>query len=175
MIKIIAFVIVLLVVAVLIYAATKPDTFRVQRATRINAPPETIFALINDYHRWASWSPYEKLDPAMQRTYSGAASGTGAVYEWEGNSKAGKGRMEITDSLPPSQVVIKLDFVKPFEAHNLVQFTLQPTGASTDVTWAMQGPSPYLAKIMHVFINMDRMVGKDFEAGLANLKAVAEA
>jgi hypothetical protein len=175
MIKIIALVIVLLVVAVLIYAATKPDTFRVQRATRINAPPEKIFALINDYHRWVSWSPYEKLDPAMQRTYSGAASGTGAVYEWEGNNKAGKGRMEIADSLPPSQVVIKLDFVKPFEAHNRVQFTLQPSGASTDVTWAMQGPSPYMMKVMHVFINMDRMVGKDFETGLANLKAVAEA
>ena len=110
----------------------------------------------------------------MKRTYSGAAHGTGSVYEWEGNSKAGKGRMEITDSLPPSQVVIKLDFLKPFEAHNIVRFTLQPTGASTDVTWAMQGPSPYLAKIMHVFINMDRMVGRDFETGLANLKAVAE-
>ena len=175
MIKIIALVIVVLVVAVLIYAATKPDTFRVQRATRINAPPEKIFALINDYHRWGSWSPYEKLDPDMKRTYSGAANGTGAVYEWEGNSKAGKGRMEIADSVPPSQVAIKLDFVKPFEAHNLVQFTLQPTGPSTDVTWAMQGPSPYMMKLMHVFINMDRMVGKDFETGLANLKAVAEA
>ena len=175
MIKIIALVIVVLVVAVLLYAATRPDTFRIQRATRINAPPEKIFALINDYHRWGSWSPYEKLDPDMKRTYSGAAYGTGAVYEWEGNSKAGKGRMEIADSLSPSQVAIKLDFVKPFEAHNLVQFTLQPTGGSTDVTWAMQGPSPYMMKLMHVFINMDRMVGKDFEVGLANLKAVAEA
>ena len=175
MIKIIAFVIVVLVVAVLMYAATRPDTFRIQRATRINASPEKIFALINDYHRWGSWSPYEKLDPDMKRTYSGAANGTGAVYEWEGNSKAGKGRMEIADSLPPSQVAIKLDFVKPFEAHNLVQFTLQPMGGSTDVSWAMQGPSPYMMKLMHVFINMDRMVGKDFEVGLANLKAVAEA
>jgi hypothetical protein len=175
MLKIIVLVIVVLVVAVLIYAATKPDTFRVQRATRINAPPEKVFALINDYHRWGSWSPYEKLDPDMKRTYSGSPNGTGAVYEWEGNNKAGKGRMEIADSLPPSQVVIKLDFVKPFEAHNLVHFTLQPGGASTDVTWAMQGPSPYMMKLMHVFINMDRMVGKDFEVGLANLKAVAEA
>ena len=174
MITIIALVVVVLIVAVLVYAATKPDTFRVRRATNIKAPPEKIFALINDYHHWVSWSPYEKLDPAMRRTYSGAASGTGAVYEWEGNSKAGKGRMEITDTAPPSKVVIKLDFVKPFEAHNIVEFTMEPTGASTNVTWDMHGPSPYLAKVMHVFFNMDRMIGKDFETGLANLKAVAE-
>jgi uncharacterized protein YndB with AHSA1/START domain len=174
MITIIALVVVVLIVAVLVYAATKPDIFRVRRATNIKAPPEKIFALINDYHRWVAWSPYEKLDPAMRRTYSGAASGTGAVYEWEGNSKAGKGRMEITDTAPPSKVVIKLDFVKPFEAHNIVEFTMDPTGASTNVTWDMHGPSPYLAKVMHVFFNMDRMVGKDFETGLANLKALAE-
>jgi uncharacterized protein YndB with AHSA1/START domain len=174
MITIITLVVVVLIVAVLVYAATKPDIFRVRRATNIKAPPEKIFALINDYHRWVAWSPYEKLDPAMRRTYSGAASGTGAVYEWEGNSKAGKGRMEITDTAPPSKVVIKLDFVKPFEAHNIVEFTMDPTGASTNVTWDMHGPSPYLAKVMHVFFNMDRMVGKDFETGLANLKALAE-
>jgi len=174
MITIITLVVVVLIVAVLVYAATKPDLFRVRRATNIKAPPEKIFALINDYHRWVAWSPYEKLDPAMRRTYSGAASGTGAVYEWEGNSKAGKGRMEITDTAPPSKVVIKLDFVKPFEAHNIVEFTMEPTGASTNVTWDMHGPSSYLAKVMHVFFNMDRMVGKDFETGLANLKALAE-
>ena len=110
----------------------------------------------------------------MRRTYSGAASGTGAVYEWEGNSKAGKGRMEITDTAPPSKVVITLDFVKPFEAHNIVEFTMEPAGHSTNVTWDMHGPSPYLAKVVHVFFNMDRMVGKDFETGLDNLKAVAE-
>jgi len=174
MFKIITLVVVVLLVAVLVYAATKPDTFRVRRATSINAPPEKIFALINDYHSWGSWSPYEKLDPTMKRTYSGAANGRGAVYEWEGNSKAGKGRMEITDTAPPSKVTINLDFVKPFEAHNIVEFTLEPTGDSTNVTWAMHGPTPYVAKIMHVFLNMDRMVGKDFETGLANLKTVAE-
>ena len=174
MIKIIALVIVVLVVAVLIYAATKPDTFRVQRATRINAPPEKIFALINDYHRWGSWSPYEKLDPDMKRTYSGAANGTGAVYEWEGNSKAGKGRMEIADSVPPSQVAIKLDFVKPFKAHNRVDFSLEPRGNATTVTWAMEGPMPFISKIICLFVDMDRMVGQDFEAGLANIKSIAE-
>ena len=174
MFKIIAVVVVVLLVALLVYAATKPDTFRVQRSASINAPPETIFALINDYHRWGSWSPYEKLDPAMRRTYSGALNGKGSVYEWEGNSKAGKGRMEITDTAPPSKVVINLDFVKPFEAHNIVEFTLEPTGDSTNVAWAMHGRTPYLGKIVHVFFNMDKMVGKDFETGLANLKAVAE-
>jgi len=110
----------------------------------------------------------------MKRTHSGAANGKGAVYEWEGNKEIGKGRMEIAESSPPSKVIIKLDFVKPFEAHNIVEFTLEPKGDSTNVTWAMHGPSPYISKLMSVFINMDSMIGKDFETGLANLKTVAE-
>jgi hypothetical protein len=110
----------------------------------------------------------------MKRTYSGAATGKGAVYEWEGNNKAGKGRMEITDTSPPSKVTINLDFVKPFEAHNIVEFTLQAEGDSTNITWAMHGPSPYVAKVMGIFFNMDTMIGKDFETGLANMKAIAE-
>jgi uncharacterized protein YndB with AHSA1/START domain len=141
---------------------------------RINAPPEKIFALINDLHRWGSWSPYEKKDPTMKRTHSGAANGKGAVYEWEGNRDIGTGRMEITDTSPPSRVSIKLDFIKPFEAHNNVEFTLEPNGHSTNVTWALHGPASYTSKVMSVVFNMDRMVGKDFEAGLAGLKAVAE-
>jgi uncharacterized protein YndB with AHSA1/START domain len=174
MFTILASVLVALVVALLVYAATKPDTFRVQRSASINAPPEKIFALIEDYHRWPAWSPYEKLDPTMQRTYSGAAHGAGAVYEWEGNKKAGQGRMEITNVTPPSQITINLDFVRPFQAHNIVVFRLNPTGASAHITWAMHGPLPYVAKVMHMVFNMDRMVGKDFETGLANLKAIAE-
>jgi len=174
MFTILASVLVALVVALLVYAATKPDTFRVQRSASINAPPEKIFALIEDYHRWPAWSPYEKLDPTMQRTYSGAARGAGAVYEWEGNKKAGQGRMEITNVTPPSQITINLDFVRPFQAHNIVVFRLNPTGASAHITWAMHGPLPYVAKVMHMVFNMDRMVGKDFETGLANLKAIAE-
>ena len=174
MFKIIAIVVVVLVAALLIYAATKPDTFRVQRATRINAPPEKIFPLLNDFHSYGSWSPYEKLDPAMKRTYSGAANGKGAVYEWESSGKAGVGRMEITESSPPSRVTINLDFVKPFKAHNIAEFTLEAQGDSTNVTWAMHGPTPYMAKVIHVFFSMDSMVGKQFEAGLANLKAIAE-
>ncbi|MDQ6886935.1 MAG: SRPBCC family protein [Gemmatimonadota bacterium] len=174
MLTIIAIVLVVLVAAVLVIAAIKPYEFRVQRATSITARPEKIFALINDFHRWPSWSPYEKLDPAMKRTVTGAASGKGAVYEWEGNNKAGKGRMEIVDSSPPSKIAIDLSFVRPFRAHNAVDFTLQPGGDSTSVTWAMNGHSPYVMKLMGTFVNMDRMIGKDFETGLANLKTVAE-
>ncbi len=174
MLKTIAIVVIVLIAALLIYAATKPDTFRVQRATRINAPPEKIFPLLNDFHSYGSWSPYEKLDPAMKRTYSGAANGKGAVYEWESSGKAGVGRMEITESSPPSRVTINLDFVKPFKAHNIVELTLDAQDGSTNVTWAMHGPLPYIAKVIHLFINMDSTVGKDFETGLANLKTVAE-
>jgi uncharacterized protein YndB with AHSA1/START domain len=172
--KTIAIVVVLLIAALLAYAATKPDTFRVQRATDIKAPPAKIFALLNDFHRWDAWSPWEKKDPAMKRTFGTATSGKGAVYAWEGNKEVGQGRMEIAESVPTSRVAIKLDFLKPFEAHNVVEFTLEPRGDSTNVTWTMHGPNPYLAKVMQMFFSMDKMVGKDFEAGLANLKALAE-
>jgi len=165
---------VVLVVAFLAFAATKPDTFRVQRATSIKAPPEKIFAFINDFHIWGAWSPYEKLDPAMKRTYSGATNGKAAVYQWEGNSDVGAGRMEITESSPPSRVGIKLDFTKPFQSHNFAEFTLEPRGDSTKVTWAMHGPNLFVGKVMGIFFNMDNMIGKDFETGLANLGAIAE-
>ena len=178
MIKTIALIVVALLVVViggvLAYAATKPDTFRVQRTTTIQAPPERVFPLLEDFRTWGTWSPYEGKDPAMKRTYRGSAKGKGAVYAWEGDKNVGTGSMEIADTTPPSRVTLKLDFTKPFEAHNMVDFTLEPKGDSTTVTWAMHGPVPYMAKIMHVLINMDRMVGKDFEVGLANLKAVAE-
>ena len=174
MFKKIGLVVVVLVGALLAYAATKPDSMHVQRAASIKAPPDKIFPLINDFHSWSSWSPYEKLDPAMKRTYSGAANGKGAVYEWEGNSQVGQGRMEITDTSHPSRVTIKLDFIKPFEGHDVAEFALVPQGDSTTVTWTMDGPSPYVAKLMGVFVNMDTMIGKDFETGLANLKGLAE-
>lgn len=174
MLKIIGIVIVVLLAGVLALAATKPDSFRVERTTSIKAPPEKIFSYIDDFHRWGAWSPFEKLDPAMRRRLGGAESGEGAVYEWEGNSQAGKGRMEIVESTPPSKVSIKLDFLKPFESHNTADFTLVPNGDSTRVTWAMYGPNVFLGKVMSVFVSMDDMIGKDFEAGLANLKTVAE-
>ncbi len=174
MIKRIAIAVVVLLGALLIYAATQPDTFRIQRATSIKAPPERIFAVLNDFLRWDTWSPWEKKDPAMKRTFSAVTSGKGAVYAWEGNRDVGQGRMEIAESVAPSKVAIKLDFVKPFEAHNIVEFTLEPKGDSTNVTWAMQGPMLYISKLITVFVSMDSMVGKDFEAGLANLKTVTE-
>lgn len=174
MIKIFAIVVVVLIAALLVFAATRSDSFRVLRAVSIKAPPEKIFSLINDFQKWGSWSPWEKMDPSMKRTYGGAANGKGSVYAWEGNNKVGKGRMEITGVSPPSKVVIKLDFEKPMEGHNIIDFTLEDKGDSTIVTWDMHGPHPYLAKVISIFISMDKMVGKDFETGLANLKAVAE-
>ena len=162
-----------LIAAVLIYAATQPDVFRVQRATSIKAPPEKISAALGDFRGWQAWSPWEMMDPAMKRNYGGAEKGKGATYAWEGNSKVGQGRMEITDATA-SRVALDLDFLKPFEAHNKVVFTLVPKGEATEVTWAMQGPVPYPAKIVHVFMNMDSMVGGQFETGLANLKTITE-
>ena len=174
---IIIVVVVVLIVGVaglLGFAALKPDEFRIQRAAGLKATPEKIFPLINDFHSWASWSPWEKLDPALKRTYSGTASGRGAVYEWEGNKKVGQGRMEIVESSSSSKTTIKLDFLKPFEGHNTAEFTLDRQGDSTTVTWVMNGRQPYMFKVMSLFFSMDKMIGKDFEAGLANLKSITE-
>lgn len=174
MLKIILAVVVVAVAGVLIAAATKPDTFRVERRASIAAPPERIFALINDFKRWTEWSPWEKKDPALKRTYGPVTSGKGAHYGWEGNNDVGQGSMDITDSVPSSRIALDLDFVKPFEGHNKVEFALVPQGGATEVRWSMNGPAPFFSKLMQVFIDMDRMIGRDFEAGLANLKAVAE-
>ena len=171
---VIAVILVVAIVVVLVLAARKPAGFRIERATSIKAPPDKIFALINDFRNWRAWSPWERMDPNLRRSYGGAERGEGAVYEWEGNSKVGKGRMEIVEAPPPSRVAIKLDFLKPFEAHNTAEFTLVPRGDATEVTWAMHGPNLFIGKVMSVFMSMDRMIGKDFEAGLANLKTAAE-
>jgi hypothetical protein len=160
------------IAGVLGIAARRPDTFRVQRTAVIHAPPEKIHPLIADFRRWAEWSPYEKLDPGMKKTFSGAESGRGAAYAWEGK-KAGAGRMEITGA-SPERITIRLDFTKPLEAHNIATFTLQPRGGRTEVTWAMDGATPFAHKVIGVVINMDKMVGKDFATGLANLKAIVE-
>lgn len=173
-IAIIGVVVAIAIVIVLILAATKPDSFRVQRSLMIKAPPETLFALINDFHRWGTWSPWETKDPAMKRTFSGAPSGTGAVYAWDGNKNVGSGRMEILESAIPSTIVIKLDFFKPFEGHNTAEFTLSPQADTTTVNWVMRGPAPFMSKVMQVFMNFDSMIGKDFEQGLANLKKATE-
>jgi hypothetical protein len=168
-------VVVLVVIAgVLIYASTKPDSFRVQRSASIKAPPEKIFPLINDLKAWVGWSPYEKKDPAMKRSFGPVTAGKGATYEWAGDKNVGQGRMEILDVTQPSKVLIKLDFLKPFEAHNRAEFTLEPKGDTTLATWAIYGPSAFVTKVMGLFFDMDTMIGKDFEAGLADLKAAAE-
>ena len=173
MFKIIVTALTVVVAAILIMAATRPDSFRVERSIRVSAPPEKIFHYVNDFHQWGVWSPYEKLDPSMKRTFGGAAAGKGAVYEWDGNSKAGQGRMEIIDSDEPARIVIKLDFIKPITGHNRATFNFRPAGSGTQVTWSMDGPTPYIAKLMGLFFNMDRLIGADFESGLANLAAVS--
>jgi carbon monoxide dehydrogenase subunit G len=174
MLKITLIVVAVAIIAVIGVALTKPDSFNIQRTTTIKAPPDKIFAMINDFHSWSSWSPWEGVDPNMKRSYSGSPSGNGAVYEWDGNSKVGKGRMEITDASPSSKVTVKLDFLKPFEGHDVAEFTLEPKGDSTNVTWAMRGPAPFPSKVMQVFMSMDSMIGKEFDTGLANMKTAAE-
>jgi len=171
---IIAVVVLVVIAAVLIYASTKPDSFRVQRSVSIKAPPEKIFPLINDLKAWAGWSPYEKKDPAMKRSFGPITAGKGATYEWAGDKNVGQGHMEILEASPSKKVLIKLDFIRPFEAHNMAEFTLDPKGDTTLATWAIYGPSAYITKVMGLFFNMDTMIGKDFEAGLADLKTTAE-
>lgn len=174
MLKKISLAVILLILVVLGLALTQPDSYTVQRSALIKAPPAKVMGYLNDFHQWPAWSPWEKLDPNMQRSFEGAASGKGAVYGWSGNDEVGQGRMEIIDSNVPSSLAIKLDFIKPFASSNKTEFTLQPQGDATVVTWTMTGPSHLVTKLMSVFMSMDKMIGKDFEKGLAQLKEVAE-
>lgn len=175
MIKTIALVLLAVLGLFLAFAATRPDTFRVERSRVIAAPPERVYGLIHDLRQFNTWNPYERKDSALQGEYGTTTAGPGARYSWR-SDKVGTGSMEIVDATAPHRIAMKLDFVSPFEAHHQIEFTLQPEGEgttrSTRVTWAMHGPVPYLAKIAHLFFNMDRMVGTDFEDGLANLQAV---
>lgn len=174
MLKSIGTIVVLAIVAILLLALTKPSTFRVERSTTIAAPPEKIVSFLNDFHHWDAWSPWAHLDPNMKTAYSGPPAGVGSVYEWEGNSKVGKGRMEIL-SVEPAKTSVKLDFLKPFEGHNIADFVLEPQGPSTRVHWIMNGPVPFFpGKVMSVFTTMDKVIGPDFDKGLANLKSAAE-
>ena len=170
---VIAGVVVVAVAGLLAYAATKPDTFRVQRSASINAPPEKVFPLINDFKSWSAWSPWETKDPGMKRSYGATTSGKGATYAWDGDRNVGAGNMLITEAVP-SKVALDLNMTRPMTAHNKVEFTLTPAGDSTTVNWSMRGEAPYFAKIIHVFLDMDKMVGGDMEAGFAKLKAAAE-
>jgi uncharacterized protein YndB with AHSA1/START domain len=174
MIKIIGIAIFVIVAGILVYASMRPDTFRIERTAMIKSPPERIYAQISDLKAWAAWSPWEKKDLAMKRVFGTVTAGKGAVYEWDGNKSVGKGRMEITDAATPSRIVIKLDFFEPFEGHNTTEFTMDGKDGATTVIWSMYGPANFVSKLMGVFVSMDKMVGADFEAGLANLKSIAE-
>lgn len=162
------------IVAMLAYASTRPDSFRVERSAVIKAPAERVFGHVIDLRGWAAWSPYEKKDPGMKRTFSGADKGKGAIYEWDGNKEVGAGRMEVTEAATPARILIKLDFLRPFEGHNIAEFTFRPEGDATRVTWAMYGPAAFVTKVMGLVFDMDAMIGRDFEAGLASLKALSE-
>jgi uncharacterized protein YndB with AHSA1/START domain len=162
------------VLGVLGLAALQPASFEVKRSIQLKAPVEKVYPLLVDFQKFGEWSPWEKLDPAMKRTFEGPASGVGAVYSWRGNDQVGEGRMEITAVVPDQSVTIKLDFLTPFESHNTTVYALQSQGANTTMTWSMTGPSTFATKVMTLFVSMDAMVGPDFERGLANLRAVVE-
>lgn len=174
MLKIVVVTLVVLMVGVLALAASRPDAFRVERTLRIRATPEKLFALINDLQAWLRWSPYEAKDPVMKRDFSGPQQGVGATYAWDGNREVGAGELRITNARPHDRIDMALTFTRPFAASHLVEFRLVPEGDATAVTWSMSGAMPFVSKLMSLFIDMDRMIGHDFEAGLARLKTLAE-
>jgi hypothetical protein len=172
--KIILIAVAAIIVVFLIVVALQPPDYRVARSIVIPAPPSDVFAQVNDFHNWEAWSPWAKLDPAMKTTFDGPAAGAGAVYSWVGNKKVGEGRMTLTESRPNELVRIKLEFIKPFASTADTEFTFKPEGNQTTVMWAMTGQKNFISKAFCLFMNMDKMVGGDFERGLASLKAVVE-
>jgi uncharacterized protein YndB with AHSA1/START domain len=175
MLNIILIAVALIAVLFVIVVATRPADFCVTRTATISAPAAVVFAQVNDLHRWEAWSPWEKIDPALKRTFEGPSAGTGASYSWVGNKKAGEGRMTIMESRPDELIRIKLEFLKPFKATNTAEFTFKSEGNQTVVTWSMFGKNNFMAKAFHLFVNFDKMIGGDFEKGLVQLKLVAEA
>jgi len=167
--------VVAVIVLLLVVIASRPATFRVERSAMIDAPAEVVFALVNDFREWLKWSPYEKRDPNLKRTYDGSGSGPGSVYAWAGNAQIGEGRMTITDSKPEERIAIRLEFFKPWKATNGVEFKFKPVGSGVAVSWAMSGEKNFLCKIFSLFMSMDRMIGDDYDKGLAELKRQAEA
>ncbi len=174
MIKIILLVLAATVVLILVLATFQPAEFRVTRSATLAAPASAVFSEINDFHRWQAWSPWEKMDPNLKRTFEGPASGMGSIYSWEGNKKVGSGRMTIAASLPSELIRIRLEFLKPWESTCVTEFTFGREGSGTLVTWTMSGPNSFMAKLINVFTSMDKMIGSDFEKGLANLKSAVE-
>ncbi len=167
-------VIVLIVLIFCVVVAMQPATYHVERSATINAPASVVFEQVNDFHKWNAWSPWSKLDPAMKTSFEGAPAGTGAIYSWNGNDQVGEGRMTITESRPSEQIKIKLDFIKPFAATSATVFSFKPQGNQTAVTWTMDGNNNFVGKAASLFMNMDKMVGTDFEKGLAQMKTIAE-
>ena len=163
-----------LIALVLVYGLLQPASFAVSREADFNASPAMVFAQINDFHKWSAWSPWEKMDPDLKRSYSGAASGIGAKYAWVGNKKVGEGSMEITHSESAKSMQLDLHFLKPFQADNVTEFTLTPRGKQTNLKWEMRGAKPFMMRVLGAFFNMDKIVGSDFEKGLTNLRGVVE-
>jgi len=164
-----------LIIVLLIVIALQPAAFKIERSTTVNAPPIIVFNQVNDFRAWAAWSPWDKIDPALERTYSGPPAGVGTHYAWVGNKKVGEGRMTITESIPPQQIRILLEFLKPFKATNTTLFTFTPQGNQTLVNWAMTGERNFIMKAFGLMMNFDKLVGGDFEKGLAGIKTVSEA
>jgi hypothetical protein len=175
MLKKILIAVAVLVVLFVIIVALQPSEFRVARSATVSAPSPAVFAQVNDFHKWEAWNPWGKIDPAMKQTYAGAPSGVGAIYTWAGNKEVGEGRMAIVESRPSDLIRVKLEFFKPFAATNTAEFTFKPQGNQTSVTWSMFGEKNFMAKAIHLFISMDKMIGGQFEKGLADMKTVAEA
>jgi carbon monoxide dehydrogenase subunit G len=155
--------------------AMQPDDFRVTRSTKISAPPPAVFAQVNDFHNWEAWNPWGKIDPAMKQTYEGAPSGVASIYTWIGNAEVGEGRMSITDSHPSDLIRVKLEFMKPFAATHTAEFTFKPEGEQTAVTWSMAGKKNFVSKGIGLFMSMDKMIGDQFDKGLADMKSIVEA
>jgi carbon monoxide dehydrogenase subunit G len=175
MLKKILIALAVIVLVFVVIVALQPSDFRVTRSTTISAPAPAVFAQVNDFHKWDAWSPWAKLDPAMKKTYDGVPAGTGAIYSWSGNDQVGDGRMTLTESRPSDLIRIKLEFMKPFAATNTTEFNFKPEGNQTVVTWSMFGENNFMAKAFGLLMNMDKMVGGDFEKGLAQMKSVVEA
>jgi hypothetical protein len=158
-----------------VIVSRRPSEFRVERSATIAAPPPAVFPQVNDFHKWEAWNPWGKIDPAMNQSYEGAPAGTGAIYTWAGNKEVGEGRMTIVESRPNDLIRIQLDFMRPFRATNITEFTFNPIGDQTTVTWSMSGKNNFMSKAVHLFINMEKMIGGRFEQGLASMKSVVEA
>jgi hypothetical protein len=164
-----------IVVVFIVVVAMQPSVFRVTRSTTMSAPAPAVFAQVNDFHKWEAWNPWGKIDPAMKQTYEGASAGVGAIYTWVGNKNVGEGRMTLTESHPSDLIRIKLEFFKPLAGTNIAEFTFKPEGNQTAVTWSMTGKNNFMAKAIHLFMNMDKMIGGQFEVGLAQMKSIVEA